>query len=290
MAVTPNTDLYLLQCPIELDERNQINFRSAEAQFNYFYNLPKLEAENFTYQRKDSIIRFPAHIDSLLNYTYVMYRNTNYGSKWFYAYITDMQYINDNMTAITISTDVWQTWCFNLSIKKSVVEREHVENDAFGLHTIPENIEYGEYVTNSNTSFDISTTISNTYIAVQVTELTPKAYAVIGSRQRVYGGLPQGCWIILLDPADYNNINNFVRCYDNNNLAEAIVSMSLIPKSLAGSSPIGLSIDEDTYPYDIWLMPASTSATTLGTYTWNRNTSINGYVPKNNKLFTSPYK
>ena len=289
MAVTPNTDLYLLQCPIELDNRNQINFSTADAQFNYFNNLPKLEAENFTYQRKDSIIRFPAHIDSLLSYTYVMYRNTNYGSKWFYAYITDMQYINDNMTAITISTDVWQTWCFNLSIKKSFVEREHVENDAFGLHTIPENIEYGEYVTNSNSSFDISTTISNTYIAVQVTELTPKAYAVIGSRQRVYGGLPQGCWIILLDPADYNNINNFVRCYDNNNLAEAIVSMSLIPKSLAGSSPIGLSIDEDTYPYDIWLMPASTSATTLGTYTWNRNTSINGYVPKNNKLFTSPY-
>ena len=289
MAVTPNTDLYLLQCPIELDNRNQINFSTPEAQFNYFNNLPKLEAENFTYQRKDNIIRFPAHIDTLLAYTYVMYRNTNYGTKWFYAYITDMQYINDNMTAITISTDVWQTWCFNLSIKKSFVEREHVENDTFGLHTIPENIEYGEYVNNSNSSFDISTTISNTYIAVQVTELTPKAYAVIGSRQRVYGGLPQGCWIILLDPADYNNINNFVRCYDNNNLAEAIVSMSLIPKSLAGSSPIGLSIDEDTYPYDIWLMPASTSATTLGTYTWNRNTSINGYVPKNNKLFTSPY-
>ena len=121
MAVTPNTDLYLLQCPIELDNRNQINFSTADAQFNYFYNLPKLEAENFTYQRKDSIIRFPAHIDSLLSYTYVMYRNTNYGSKWFYAYITDMQYINDNMTAITISTDVWQTWCFNLSIKKSFV-------------------------------------------------------------------------------------------------------------------------------------------------------------------------
>ena len=36
-------------------------------------------------------------------------------------------------------------------------------------------------------------------------------------------------------------------------------------------------------------MPPSNSATTLGNYTWQRNTSINGYVPKNNKLFTSPY-
>ena len=106
MAVTPNTDVYLLKCPLELDEANQINFASATAQFNYFYSLPKIEAENFTYQRKDSIIRFTAHIDSLLEYTYVMYRNTSYGSKWFYAYITDMQYINDNMTAITIKTDI----------------------------------------------------------------------------------------------------------------------------------------------------------------------------------------
>ena len=73
MAVTPNTDVYLLKCPLELDEANQINFASATAQFNYFYSLPKIEAEGFTYQRKDSIMRFPAHIDSLLEYTYVMY-------------------------------------------------------------------------------------------------------------------------------------------------------------------------------------------------------------------------
>ena len=98
MAVTPNTDLYLLKCPLEADNQHQINFANATSQYNYFSSLPKLEVENFTYQRKDSIIRFPAHIDNIMTYNYVMYRNTAYGNKWFYAFITDMQYINDNMT------------------------------------------------------------------------------------------------------------------------------------------------------------------------------------------------
>lgn len=289
MAVTPHTDLYLLQCPLELDDANQINFVSQTAQYNYFASLPKIEAENFTYQRKDSIIRFPAHIDALLNYTYVMYRNTNYGDKWFYAYITDMQYINDNMTAISIRTDVWQTWAFDIIIKKSFVEREHVADDTFGLHTIPEGLESGEYVSNGVNEYSIVTTVANTYIAVQVTQLTPKAYNTIGTRQRVYGGIPQGCWILLLDPSDYANLNNFVRCYDNNNLANAIVSMSLIPKSMVGGTPIELSIAEDQYGYDIALMPTSTSALTLGTVSWSRNATLNGYTPKNNKMFISDY-
>ena len=95
-------------------------------------------------------MRFPAHIDSLLEYTYVMYRNTAYGNKWFYAFITDMQYINDNMTAITIKTDSWQTWGFDVTLKKSFVEREHVADDTFGIHTVPEGVDTGEYVCNGN--------------------------------------------------------------------------------------------------------------------------------------------
>ena len=51
MAVTPNTDLYLLQCPIELDNRNQINFSTPEAQFNYFSNLPTATNKSY-YLRK----------------------------------------------------------------------------------------------------------------------------------------------------------------------------------------------------------------------------------------------
>ena len=66
-AITPQSDLKLLKCPIESDNRNQMTFSSKTAQYNYFNSLPKLSVDNFTYQRKDNVIRYPAHnLTSLL--------------------------------------------------------------------------------------------------------------------------------------------------------------------------------------------------------------------------------
>ena len=148
-AITPQTDLRLLKCPIESDNRNQMTFSSKQTQYNYFNSLPKMEVDNFTYQRKDSVIRFPAHIDSILDYNYVMYQNEAYTNKWFYAFITNMEYVNDNMTYITIKTDVYQTWQFDIQWKRSFVEREHVNDDTIGKNLLPENLETGEYVVNN---------------------------------------------------------------------------------------------------------------------------------------------
>ena len=53
-----------------------------------------------------------------------MYKNENYSNKWFYAFITGMRYINDNVTEISIATDVFQTWQFDLIYKQSFIERE----------------------------------------------------------------------------------------------------------------------------------------------------------------------
>lgn len=55
-----------------------------------------------------------------------MYQNENYSDKWFYAFIDGMKYINDSMTEISISTDVWQTWQFDLEFMESFVEREMI--------------------------------------------------------------------------------------------------------------------------------------------------------------------
>lgn len=89
-----------------------------------------------------------------------MYKNEAYTNKWFYAYIINMEYVNDNMTLITIQTDVFQTWQFDIVYKRMFVEREHVNNDTIGLHTVPEGLEHGEYIINEfehdNTLNDLS--------------------------------------------------------------------------------------------------------------------------------------
>ena len=145
-AVTPDTNLKLIKLDNELDSSNQLTFSNVQAQTTYFLGLTGLNVDYFTYQRKDSIIRYPAHIVTILEYNYVMYQNEHYDSKYFYAFITDMKYINDSMTEITIKTDVFQTWQFDFEIKKSFVERETVADDTVGKHTIPEGLQYGEYI------------------------------------------------------------------------------------------------------------------------------------------------
>lgn len=141
-----NTNIKLLKIPLELDNKNQLLFNNANEQFNYFNSQPFLLVENTSYQRKNNIIRFPAYIDDIINYNYCMYQNENYSDKWFYAFVTDMKYINDNMTEISLTTDVFQTWQFDIIYKKMFVEREHVNDDIVGLHTLPENLETGEYI------------------------------------------------------------------------------------------------------------------------------------------------
>lgn len=169
MAITPQTDIRLLKVPFGLDNKNQLTFANEEAQTNYFLGLEYTETERTSYQRKDNLIRYPAHIDNIINYNYVMYKNSNYTDKWFYAFITKMEYVNDNMTYIYIQTDVFQTWQFNLLYKECFIEREHVNDDSVGNNTVPEGLETGEYIIDNITNTD---DLTNYKYVIQVSEPT----------------------------------------------------------------------------------------------------------------------
>lgn len=124
MVVIPDTEIRLVKVPLTLDNKNQITFTNTSAQYNYFNSLPHISMENCSYQRKEEIIRYEAHLDDIMEYNYVMYKNKHYKDKWFYAFITGMEYDSDYMVLINIETDVFQTWQFDLIYKACFVERE----------------------------------------------------------------------------------------------------------------------------------------------------------------------
>jgi hypothetical protein len=108
------------------------------------------------YQRKDNVIRFPQHAENLQHYNYCMYQNENYSNKWFYAFITNIAYVNDNCSFISIKTDTFQTWQFDLDYKQSFIEREMLStnDDVPGANLVPESLETGEYKIGGTASFD----------------------------------------------------------------------------------------------------------------------------------------
>lgn len=291
-VITPQSDVYLLKCPLEISDINQLTFVNTTAQFNYFNSLPKLAVDNFTYQRKDGTIRYGANFDSLLGYNYVMYRNDAFSNKWFYAFITGMEYLNDNVTAISIKTDVWQTWQFNLNYKRVFVEREHVNDDSIGANTIDEGLELGDYVINSSRTLKpdkITTDINgNTInwilpIVFQVTELVTglsiASSMFDGSYNNVFSGLKY------FAVTSYTGARDIINRYDNAGKGDAIVAIFLAPKEfLQGAGVFG------ELGYNVYIPKDNGYASTLLDATnITRPSTINGYSPKNNKLFAYPF-
>ena len=150
-AITPQTYIKLVH--FEANKQHQLTFETSASQFEFFQNMDGLEISACTYQREQNKIRFPAVIDALEKYNYVIYRNLPYNYKFYYAYITKMEYVSDEMTDVYIELDVFQTWQFNFIYKPMFIEREHVENDTVGLHTVPEGLETGDFILNSTEGF-----------------------------------------------------------------------------------------------------------------------------------------
>lgn len=315
-VIAPNSEIYLIKCPIELDNLNQLSFANATAQHNYFNGLPKLSLTNATFQRKDGTIRWPGSMESILEYNYCMYRNKNHGNKWFYAFITNMEYISDNMTAITIATDVWQTWQFDITFKPSYIEREHTNNDGVGANTIPEGLDTGPYVCNSLTDmvFADPTTISYTgswatvkpdmMVCIQLTTLKLRdggQFVMPSNAKYSYvNSVPQGLHIIAvpLDREYLGNLWTMIGLYDTNGQADALVSMFVLPREITtwtqmtntGSAQniITFAPADSNAPklMQFWDSVAETYKTEI---TFTGPSTLNGYTPKNNKMKVWPY-
>ena len=302
-VITPQTDVYLLKVPLEINDINQLTFSNATAQYNYFNALPKLSVDNFTYQRKDGTIRYGANFDTLLNYNYVMYRNDTYSNKWFYAFITGMEYLNDNCTAISIKTDVWQTWQFDLTYKPALIDREHTNNDTVGANTLPEGLELGEMVCNGDvTEFGVNIAgVGDWVIVVDVSMIENpgdnQTLSYTGDPPTQYvNSTPSGLYHLVLgvNQSVILGANDLIDLYNEAGLGDAVKNVYILPRDLIGNvTAITLNTTGTApQPYKsvgVSMPNTSTGVTALGTFTKARATSIRGYVPKNNKVLCWPY-
>ena len=149
--ITPEGEIYLCKTPLENDYKNQLTFQNATKQNEYFVSCIFKTLDDYTYIKHDNIIKVGFNIDEIINCNYLFYRNKGFTNKIYYCFITNMEYVNENCTAITFETDVWQTYQFNIVYNPCFVEREHVNDDTIGKNTIPEGVELGEYVCNKLT-------------------------------------------------------------------------------------------------------------------------------------------
>lgn len=277
------TEVRLLAVPLENDYKHTLYFASQSAQYSYFLGKQVHYDTGFSYQRKDRVIRYPMDYDELVTkgVNYVMYRNNANTTKWYYAFITKMEYVNEGVTHIHIETDVIQTWLFDYTVKPSFVEREHCENDTVGLHTIEEGLETGEYICNLHSMSDYGG--DSLSIVLGVTK-TPDKKNVQGMQ---YNNMYSGIRYYSFSPSNVDGLNEFLSEYDEDGIGEAITCMFVAPSWLAPIRDDHL-VAGSNLTYDYYINSESTKVDGV-TKELTKGTT-DGYTPRNKKLLTFPYR
>ena len=317
MIIAPETEIYLLKAPLEVDELHQLDFANETAQVNYFQSLPKLALLNATYQRENNTMFVNFNIEQIRNYNYVMYKNKQYSNKWFYAFIIGLEYEGNTVTGVQIKTDVFQTYLFEYQWKRSYIKRETVADDTFGKHLLPENIDTGDFIVNhSKTQFEeVASTKLNAsasvrpLMCVQCSEKVGNLYessatgASAVADTFVIGSMPQGAYYYFFDtiPAGatgggYDSFTQFRNHLDSIGKGSAIMNIFVVPRrSVYEVVPRYLKMYNEQGSEsgtNVFLFEPSAStygATIITDVTYARPTTVSGYTPRNNKLLTSQF-
>lgn len=284
MAIQPDTDIRLIKSPLTLSNKHQLTFADVQAQANYFLSLDYVEDQNASYQRKDNVIRFNSHIDNIIMYNYCMYKNNNYSNKWFYAFITSMRYINDSLTEVSIVTDVFQTWQFDLKYKNSFVEREivPVSSDVAGNYLIPEGLEFGELKVEAMAEIDDLDPVYMVAYSGDAIGSVP-----INQDGFSYNGIPSSITFIMC-----NNIAGFQALLNTLNASaqgDKVVTCFTVPKIALKDRIAQNEPDPSVHYYYYDPIQENYQQTPVIKNLVSLPSTLDGYTPRNQKLRTYPY-
>ena len=270
MYIEPQTNIKILKgVPLDSSYTHTIVFSSKSAQSSYFSGKVKHNLTNQTYQRvKRGYARVGIAAESLYDCNYIMWQNTAFGTKWFYAFITSVEYVNNTCSEIRFEIDVMQTWYFDADVDMAYVDRQHSATDYIGDNTAPEPVPVGNTKMNF---YEKVVDLSDMRYLIAVLNLNDEVTGYI------YNKVYSGAHIFVAKSAiDVNIIiNGYAQQPDN------IVAIYMCPKDLL---PVDYQknmgwIDTNTYTPPKYKEYAAMSATD----------TLNGYLPHNCKLYTYPY-
>lgn len=274
-TTTALTEVHLINVPLENNYEHTLFFETRGQQWNYFSSLFRdvASAYNCSYQRRDKIIRYPNHYDIVKGYNYVVFINEivldDGRTQQFrtFAFITKMEYVSDKRTDIYIQTDVMQTYLFDMIVKQSFIEREHVNDDTFGKHTLDEGLETGEYVNINSYKWS---ELTNCSVVIGSTIDPETLEARTGG---IYGNVYSGVRYYTYD-SQYDVTDALQNIADKKD-ASAISSLFMAPKFLLDKTNhvvTQTSVTKNAYCPQFKML-----------------TNLDGYTPKNKKLLCYPY-
>lgn len=282
-AIAPNTTIYAINVPLTPFSEDTILFSTLDQQRQYFYDRKVTILTNYTYQREHRNWLKVTDPNALIDKcNYLMFVNESYENKRMYAWITNVNWINNETCEIRYEMDYVQTFLFDIynrgaganHLPTCWVERQHGYTDVLGDNIQPENVNLGEY--EYNTSYRKLINLN-------------EGYVIYGASKRhgdeldnVYSGVRLYCFDAETQTGR-QQIEQFIAMYA---ASEDILFAYMIPKKIVDDAYTISNEVSTNFPY------ISAKTLTEKNYTIYNDIppmALNGYTVKNNKLKTYPY-
>lgn len=301
MYITPNSTVYLLSgVPCDKSYVHTLYFENKNEQYSYFYSKQVKSFTNVSYQRHSkNSIRLECLADDIYNVNYLMFQNTAYGNKWFYAFINDVEYINNITTEITYTIDIIQTWYFDYTLGTCFVEREHTLTDVVGENTVPEPVDGGETYIQSYTEYMYPRTTSQPLFSLVVYYIPTQGKYIesigtdytfnVGTNENLRGTIYNGIYTGAISYA-----------YPMFLGADGVTTLKWINALFKTLDEIGATIiSVQQVPFQAWLNEQTSASPNIKSINQPLSFSVGSgtteyprtdiYTPKNKKCYTYPY-
>lgn len=252
---SPDSNLRLLNVRFDSELRSTLWFPDRDTQTSWYLSQSdNIQFNDITYVKKDNAIILGCREEDVWRFNYVMYQNTNFSSKWFYAFIVKREWASDYSVKFYLQTDPIQTWMFDWSLMTSFIERQHSVTDYVGDNEVPE-------------PFSIATAKFSKYGDV---DITPNIAVVFGttdptgtikSTASLNNGILSGAGVRLTlnVNSQLDTLNSQLSSYVDNGLASAVCKI----QQISGNAQSPTTYSYPKYPSD-----------------------LSGYTPKNNKMLS----
>lgn len=161
-SIQPDSQIWFLSGTGIENYENQIDFRNTGVRRQFMQEHLLFTVNNYRYVRKNQTILINRNVEQCYNIDYCYYKNRNFGDREIFCFVTDVNYVNDETTEISIEVDAWTTFQFDITFKKCFIMNQHEQEFAsnnyddhsgalIGNNLYPENLEFGGNYVNVHT-------------------------------------------------------------------------------------------------------------------------------------------
>ena len=299
--VVPNNRVVIYKnIPLERNYERSLYFANETAQAAFFpvttqgNSKVKYVFSDMTHIRVTTPgrkIRVPININDLYDCNYLgitNYASGGHTTKTFYCFIDNVEYVNENLSEISYSIDVIQTWLFQFITGSTgelknmcFVEREHVKDDTRGLNILDENLNCGDMI---NGLVYSDPHFADPRIVLIESGMINSVGALVAPTGWFYNGTYHQIDIKAYQ-IDSEHISDTITSLRNefNELSifgnqNAVINLLMIPSAFVPSHEV------------VWATSMQNAHITSSNYINPSFTPTQGtYTPFNNKLLTYPY-